>query len=315
MPSSLPERSGLPRSLARLDRRVVPPLQRGARAVARGLGAPLRVVARAEERLFPRVVRRVVPAWQVPALLAAVIVLLASVVHLQRFPELRDAERGAAPGAEDPSVGAPPADELDPLDLSARSVGPRQGDALDEYAAARQDVLAGLAPADSRLAVVSFEEYATAEAALAAVGDDVQVLRAQFRIPAEGERPRETRTADADAADSIAAAIAQAVAPIEDEITEVEALLGSGTVDDPAFEADLERRRDELRAVLNILESDPAVVFALVVEGTGAELQALAERDAVRLVDPAPEVADPDTTAFYGLLPEDRASASTGSVG
>lgn len=294
----------------------MPALQRGARAVARGLGAPFRLAARVEERLFPGVVRRVVPGWRLPALLAAVIVVLASAVHLQRYPELRDAEREAAAGEQDqdPSVGAPPDGGIDPLDVTARSVGPRRGQALDAYVAEREDALGDRAVDDTAVAVISFEEYVTAADALALLPDDARVLRAQYRIPAEGEQPRET-VVDDDAAEGIDAAIAEALAPIEDEITEVEALLDSDTVDDPSFKADLERRRDELRAVRNLLQASPAVVFALVVEGPVAELRALSERDDVRLVDPAPVGADAEDTVFYGLLPEDRATASFGAAG
>lgn len=314
MPPSSSERSGLPGTLSRLDRRVVPSLQRGARAVARGLGAPLRLVARAEDRAFPGLVRRVVPAWRVLALLAAVIVVLGSAVHLQRYPDLRDAQREVAAGDQDPSVGTPPAGGIDPMDVSGRTVGPRPGTPLDPYVVERQAALAELPAGAAVAAVVSFEEYVTAEGALGLVPEGVRVLRAQYRIPAEGEQPRETEVTD-DAVAGIEAAISEALAPIEEEITEVEALLDSDTVDDPSFQADLERRLSELRAVRNILQAAPAVVFALVVEGSAEDLRALAEHEAVRLVDPAPVGADPARTSFYGLLPEDRDDASFGSAG
>lgn len=305
-------REGLPASLARLDQRLVPTLQRGARRAARGLGAPLRAVARLEERLFPRVVRRVVPAWRVPALLAAVIVVLASAVHLQRFPELRDAAREAA----DAPAAAPgrTSGEVDPMDVSASSIGPRQGDDLGAYVAERRPVLAALASDDDVAAVVSFSEYVTAEEGVAALPEDVRVLRAQYRIPAEGERPREIDVDPADPVTDIEAAIAGALGPIEEEITEVEALLDSGTVEEREFEADLERRLSELVSVRNLLEAAPEIVFALVVEGPVDGLQALAEHTDVRLVDPAPPGADAADTAFYGLLPEDRDRASFGSA-
>lgn len=315
MAPPLPERRGIPGVLARLDRRVVPAMQRGARRVARGLGAPLRLVARAEERAFPGLVRRVVPAWRVPALLAAVLVVLASAVHMQRYPDLRDGQGELADGPDqDPAVTAPTAGEVDPLDLSGRSVGPRQGAELDPYVAERRAALAAL-PADaSAVAVVSLEEYATATEALALLPDDVRVLRAQYRIPAEGERPQETRVEEEDAVAGIESAIADALAPIEDEITEVEILLASGTVEEPGFEADLERRLSELQAVRNLLAAAPAVVFAVVVEGAVEDLRVLAEHDAVRLVDPASPGADAEEVAFYGLLPEDRGEASFGAV-
>lgn len=312
--SPSPGPDGLPASLARLDQRLVPRMQRGARRVARGLGAPLRLVARTEERFFPRVVRRVVPAWRVPALLAAVIVVLASAVHLQRFPELRDAQREAASGVGDPSAAQPTGDEVDPMDLSASSVGPRQGEEIAPYVAERQPVLADLEAEEDVAAVVSFAEYVTAEEAVSALPDDVRVVRAQYRIPAEGERPREVTADGDDPAAEVDAAIQEALGPIEDEITEVQALLDSDSVEDPSFLADLERRLSELASVRNLLQAAPEVVFALVVEGPVDGLQALAERDDVRLVDPALPGVSSDEVAFYGLLPEDRETASFGSA-
>lgn len=290
-------------------------LQRGARRAAHGLGAPLRLVARAEDRAVPDLVRRVVRAWRALALLAAVLVVAASAVHLQRYPELREAQREAAAGGQDASAGVPAPREVDPLDVAARRVGPGQGEDLDAYVEQRRAVLAALPAEATVVAVISFEEYTTADAATALLPDDVRILRAQYRIPAQGERPTEARVADEEPVGSIEAAIAEALQPIEDEITEVASLLESGTVDDPSFAEDLERRLSELRAVRNLLQAAPAIVFALVVEGSAGELQALAEHDAVRLVDPAPQDADPDRIAFYGLLPEDRDAASFGAAG
>jgi hypothetical protein len=303
-----------PGALARLDRRVVPRLQRGARATASALGAPFRLVARAEERAFPGLVRRVAPAWRVPALVAAVIVVLASAVHLQRYPELREAEREAAAGDQDPSVPAPGRGEVDPLGVSPRAVGPARGDDVAAYVAEREVALAELPGDATTVAVVSLSEYTVAEEAVELLPADVEVLRVQYRIPAEGERPQETAVAPGDVVGSVEAAIQEAVGPIVEEIEEVETLLASGTVEDPSFEADLERRLSELRAVRNLLEAAPAVVFAIVVEGSVNELRALAASQRVRLVDPAPPGADLDGTAFYGLLPEDRDRASFGSA-
>lgn len=299
--------------LSRLDQRVVPRLQRGARAVATALGWPLRLVARAEDRVAPRLVRRVVPAWRVPALVAAIIVLLASAVHLQRYPDLRDGQV-AQELAEDPAVGPSEAGAIDPLTVGGRAVGPASGERLDGYVEGRTAALAELPDDATTVAVVSLEEYATAEDAARLVPEDLEVLQVQYRIPAEGERPQETRVDPDDVAASVAAAVEEAAAPIAGEIVEVETLLASGTVEDPAFEADLERRLSELRAVRNLLEAAPLVVFALVVEGPVADLRALAQRDEVRLVDPAPPGADLRDVAFYGLLPEDRDRASFGAA-
>lgn len=310
----LTERRGPVGALARLDRRVVPALQRGSRRVARGLSWPLRALARLEDRAAPRLVRLGVRSWRAVALVAALIATLGSAVHLQRYPDVREARRQAAeqPGEPRSVSGGEPADAgagtSDP-------VGPAVGEGAAEYVASRRGALAALPADEERLAVVSFSDYRTAEEVAESLPRDVVVHLVQYRLPTEGARPLQIEVTGDELTEAVGRAVDDAAEDILAEIAELRTLLESDTIDDPEAEADFERRLSELQAVRNLLDATPTVVFAVVVEGPVSALTELAERDDVRLVDPAPEGADTTASAFYGLLPEEREEVSFGTAG
>lgn len=307
------ERRDLIGALARLDRRLVPALQRRSREAARTLGSPLRSLARLEDRRVPGLVRQATRHWRLGVLLLAALGVLGSAVHLQRFPELREARRAEQRAADAPRPrpveGPAPAGEAPP------TVGPAQGDDVEEYVAARRAALATLPDDGAAVAVVSFRSYLRPDEIRDLLPGELTVTGAQYRLPAEGEVPSHLDVPDGDLTARLDRAIEQAMAPLLTEIGEVRTLLESGTVDDPAFERDLERRLSELQAVRNLLDSGHKVVFAVVVEGPVAALRELSGHDAVRLVDPAPAGEDPDGDDVYGLLPEDRERASFGRPG
>lgn len=302
--------------LARLDHRAVPLLQRGARATVRGLAWPFRALRRVEDRAVPRLVAWATRSWRLGVLLAAIIGVLGSAVHLQRYPEIRDARRAAELAAQEQTVRVPGGRPAGGGDLAggAQTVGPQVGAELPGYVEEREEALAALPDDGTTVAVVSFSEYLDPEAIGALLPAELEVLVAQYRLPAEGEQPLETEVVRGDLAGSVDRAVEQAIAPVIDEVDEVRTMLESGTIDDPAFEADLERRLSELQAVRNLVDSSHRVIFAVVVEGPVGALRTLAEHDDVRLVDPAPGETDPDASAFYGLLPEDRERASFGGA-
>lgn len=295
--------------LARLDRRVVPGLQHGARGGVRAAGAPLRGLRRLEDRLLPRLVGAVAAAWRGLALLVAVIAVLASAVHLQRYPELRQAERLAQAQGREQQLRVPGGRDR----AGDGVIGPTVGADVDDYVERRRDALDQLDPGTVTVAVVSFDDYLTPQRAAELLPSPARVLAAQYRLPAEGERPLETEIVGGDLPGSIDRALEEALAPILDEIEEVRALLDSGTVDDPAFEADLERRLSEVQAVRNLVDSSQRVVFAVLVEAPAGRLQTLARQEDVRLVDPGASVADTDETVFYGLLPENAEDVGFGA--
>lgn len=301
-----------PSLLRRLDRRVVPRLQRGARATGRVLTSPLVAVARWEERFARgRPLRFAARHRRSLALVATTLAVTASFVHLQRYPEIRDARRAAEVAAQEQSVRDPRAvgagrDE-------AQVVGPRAGEDLRGYVDERAAALAAV-PADQRVvAVVSLAEYATPEEVVALLPAGTEVRFAQYRVPAEGERPLETEVVGDDLVGSVARAVEVVVEPILSEIVEAETLLASGTIEDEAFAADLERRVSELEAVRNLLDSSARVVFAVVVEGEGDQLRAIAAAPEVRLVDVGDPGAEVARSRFFGLVPEEREEAQFGA--
>jgi hypothetical protein len=89
-------------------------------------------------------------------------------------------------------------------------------------------------------------------------------------------------------------------------------LLDDGSVVDPAFIADYERRVQEMDRILEVLDGDPAIVFAVVVEGPIVALRALVSDPAVRLVDAAPPETQVAGSGFWGLLPTDEDVATFG---
>lgn len=300
----------MPNPLLRVDERVVPTLQRAARALARGLGAPLRWLARWEEGVADgRLVAVIERRSRVVVLLAVAIAFGGSAVHLQRYPELREAQRQAASPDPDPVATLPGETATTPQVVT---VGPALGEDLEAYVAQRQAALAGLPDAQRALAVVSLTAYADAAAVAEWLGPDTVPLQAQYRIPADDAAPSSVEVLGGDLEGAVSRAVAAARAPIAEEEQAAKDLLASGTVEDEGFREDLELRVSELQAIRNLLDSGAPVLFAVVVEGPISSLRALAERDDVRLVDPAPPGAAQDTAIFYGLLPEDADEASYG---
>lgn len=296
-------------ALRRLDDAVVPALQRGARATASFLASPLRGLRRWEARFaHGRPERFLWRNRQALVLVVALIAFAGSYVHLQRYPDL-------AAGADGPRPGAVPGPTAGPTggDLPGGSavVGPAEGAALADYVRERQDALAE-APDGERLAVVSFGEYVTPERAAELIPDGLEAVSVQLRIPDEQMEPFTIEVEDgiASAADEAIAAERQRIA---DEEAEFEELLGSGTVEDEDFLEEFRQQLERLKAVRNLLDSGAGTVFAVVVEGSVGDLREVADDDGVRLVDLAPEEADPDSSTFYGLLPDDDERATYGA--
>jgi len=80
--------------------------------------------------------------------------------------------------------------------------------------------------------------------------------------------------------------------------------------DDPAFVAQFQADQARLAALLGRIDPKGPVVFGAVVSGGRAELQAIAGRKGVRLVDPmARRVGDDELGRLGGLRPEETAKA------
>lgn len=297
-----------PSRLARLDDRIVPVIRRGARRAVQVTGAPFRALRRLEDRVAARPVRVLLRFRQLLVLVTALVLFAGSYVHLQRYPDLRAA---ASREGGQPTSGS--ADGGDTLPGAVPFVGPTVNEDVAGYVEDRRAALAAADDADERLAIVSFVEYLTGEEASALVGDGFEVVRVQIRVPAAEQPP-----VDGPADDGLVATVRRTVdterARIAGEEAALNELLESGSVEEKDFEEVYRADLDALAAARDLLDAGGGTVFAVVVRAPVGALRALAEHERVRLVDLAPTEADPDSSTFYGLLPEDRDEVSFGAL-
>ncbi len=190
-------------------------------------------------------------------------------------------------------------------------VGVAQGASIPGYERASRAELAGLSGNTEMYALVALRGYLPPDR-LVPVAAGVSVVRVYARVPQAGEQP---------------------------EIVAIDAFRVPGDVsagmDEVALRKDKEAA-DYARRVAaasgslrRVYESGQRVstaeaaayrqhcscVYAMVVRAAPAELAAVAEREDVRTVDPAPEVRRLDRAVFLPLLPEQREQAGPPSDG
>lgn len=292
--------------LQRIDDVLVPRLQRLARPFGRALGWPGRALRGLDDQLAGGRPARAVRAHRgLATFLIVALAFGAAAVHAQRYPVLQERARQVA-GDQDPALDpdARPGDVDTDTDGAPRAVGPLTSARVEPYLAARAEALASAPDAASRAAVVSFDAF-LAPAEAAEVLDGFTVHRVQYRLPERTPRPTEVEVGEPGLVPRLERELTQVLEQLRTEEEEVASTLESG-VEDDSFRADYEARLDELTALHNILASDPAVVFAAVVEGPVQDLRGLADRDRVRLVDLAAQGVRVEGTSFFGLLPTDR---------
>jgi hypothetical protein len=232
------------------------------------------------------------------AFAAVAVAFAASAVHLTRF------DRVAAATSIVPEDGAGPGTTSD-----AAAVGPRIGDALAPYLAARRDVLASIPDDEVVRAVVSFVRPLPAEEV--ALPPRVVVEAVQLQVPVVDVAPVQRVVTDAGLVTAVTAAIEDEFEVLAEEVRDLRTTLASDVADD-AFRADFERRLEELADLDEVLVADAPVVFAVVVTASGAELRALAAEPDVRLVDPGGPPGTDAARRFFGLLPDDTVRATHG---
>lgn len=191
-------------------------------------------------------------------------------------------------------------------DTRAR-VGPAPGESIASYLDRKKKLLAERASKGSRVssfAVVSFDRYRKSEETVELLGaNKLSVASIWIRVPLPGFDPVEVKSGD-----GFAAAVAAETKRIEkekkQELDDLEAIIP--TVTDPAFRKVYQEDAQRLRKAVDLLESEPSVVFAMVVRATNASLSKAAGSPGVRLVDVADDPnASPDTHRFSGILPEE----------
>lgn len=301
--------------LGGLDDLVVPFLQWGARRAAHAAEGPLRVAARWEERVaHGRAYRWLRRRARVVLLVTTLIAFTGSAVHLQRYPRLQEERRAAAEAAREQTIRPVGQPRGDALAGGGQITGPIVGARVEDHVEARRAVLLAAPADDERYAVVSFDGYLTAEEALAALPDGVEVLEAQVRIPDVNAVPLQTEVVAGDLVGSVARVLEQERTVLLEEIAGLREYVESGSVTDEAFLEAFQADLDRAVAVRNLLDSGAGTVFALVVRAEVADLRVLDGHGEVRLVDLAPGETDLASSVFFGLRPEDVDRVTYGAV-
>jgi hypothetical protein len=231
----------------------------------------------------------------VVALVALVALVLAAAVAVV----LRDSDDEPSPAVDGASGGAAAA----PGDI-----GPRPGEPIADYVAARQQALAAVAEGDERVAVVSFTRYRTAaeaDAVSTAAGVDRNIKLVARLVAAPGGDPAVVSGSLAGWATALRARAEEDRAQVEKILPTVEA--GS------EFIAFYQNELVRLAAVRDGADPDGSVVFGLVVRARGSTLRALAARPEVRLVDVGTTADTPSDARYSGLLPDDTDTTSNPS--
>jgi hypothetical protein len=200
---------------------------------------------------------------------------------------------------------------LDPGAGDVVRVGVEQGASIPEYEQATRAELAGLSGSAEMYALVALRGYLPPDR-LAPVLAGVSLARVYARVPLPGEQP-EIVSIDAyrvpedvsRGMDQVADRKAKEAADYARQLTGA-----SGSLRDV-----YETGQRVAAAESTAYRQHCSCVYAAVVRATPAELTAVAQRDDVRTVDPAPEARRLDRTVFLPPLPEQRQQAGPPAVG
>jgi hypothetical protein len=182
---------------------------------------------------------------------------------------------------------------------SVTAIGPLNGTDIAQYIPTRQ---ADLAKASGeRVAVVSFGRYVTAAEARTAAG---QVPVVVLLAAPPGGAPSVVK------GDLGEWAQQQKTAAVAERDQTAELLK---TVDDPDFKSFYQSEVVRLNKLIAAVNPNGPVVFAVVVRGQAADLQALGRTPGVRLVDVGASAKTSDATEYHGVRPEQTATVDQNS--
>lgn len=182
------------------------------------------------------------------------------------------------------------------LSATSNDIGPVAGTELATYIPEREKALSDAS--GTRLAVVSFDQYATEADAKAAV-KDVSVTKLLAAAP--GGAPSEVTG-------SVAAWADEEVRASREERDELQRMLP--TVDDPAFRDYYQTEINNLTALIDRVNPGAPLVFAAVVRGDADDLRKLARGATIRLVDVGSSAKSPPDAVYTGLRPEETTTAA-----
>jgi hypothetical protein len=233
---------------------------------------------------------------------------------VRRGPSGKLAVAGVVLGLAVASIIVAQSNQSHPLNIPDRSarVGVTDGDWIPDYLAAGRDRLSRLALAAPDVpvyALVSLSKYLTPDQVATLVRTAVATTsgnssgqlttvyaKARALIPG---RQTEVVTLSANRVpDDLVATLANLAAGKDAEAARYDAQ-AAGAANSPAtISAQIDR--EEARQY----RQKCACIYALVVKGVPAALARLADQPETRVVDPAPQVVDPSSTAFLPPLPE-----------
>ncbi|MEU1753697.1 hypothetical protein ABZ436_13675 [Micromonospora matsumotoense] len=180
-------------------------------------------------------------------------------------------------------------------------VGVLPGDSLPGYAATTRAELAALTA--GAYALVSFDRYLAPDR-LPALLADVEVAAVVVRVPLPGRQTEVVRLPAQLLPQDVTAGMA-GLADRKDREAADQRHRAAGTAD-PTTRQGYESGAQVAAREAAGYRSACACVYAAVVRAAPAALRALAGRDDVRALDPAPEVTRLDRTVFLPPLPEQR---------
>jgi len=179
--------------------------------------------------------------------------------------------------------------------VTVTDLGPEPAVDLVAYSRNRKAALA--AASAERVAVVSLNAYST-EALVKAMTGSLSVISLLVAAPDAAPSP---------VVGSLATWANGQTQKIRDERDEIRKLLP--TVTDPAFKDFYTAEVDRLDKAASALTPSAPIVFAAVVRGPAAALQALGARSEVRLVDVGEGADVAPKATFRGLRPEEKTVA------
>lgn len=190
-------------------------------------------------------------------------------------------------------------------------MGPAPGEQLAPYLDRKRKLLgerASKEPKTASFAAVSFDGYRKPEEAEVFVASNkLELSAALVRLPLPGFGAAEVK-----ASNRLTKTLEEELKLLKDglqrELDELEAIIP--TVTDQAFRKVYEEDAARHRGAIDLIDSEPAVVFGVVVRGPLATLARVATTPGVRLVDlPDDPAASVVTHRFVGILPEETERA------
>ncbi|MBO4164171.1 hypothetical protein [Micromonospora antibiotica] len=180
-------------------------------------------------------------------------------------------------------------------------VGVLPGDSLPGYAAAARAELAGLTA--GAYALVSFDRYLAPDR-LPALLADVEVAAVVVRVPLPGRQTEVVRLPAQLLPQDVTAGMAGLADRKDREAADQRRRAADTT--DPTTRQGYETGAQVAGREAAGYRAACACVYAAVIRADPTALRAVAGRDGVRALDPAPEVARLDRTVFLPPLPEQR---------